>query len=87
MDKVRVRINPKWSSKVPAEIRRALPEELRVCPEHGEEVSIQELDNQSVRTDGSPLTDGPPFEAELVCCCDTAVRKVIEFAERKYSNQ
>ena len=79
MAKVKVPLNPHWSSKIP-EIRRALPEELRVCSECGEEVIIHEHDLQTAPT------DAPPFEAELIGCNHT-VNKVIEFVERTFHDK
>jgi hypothetical protein len=59
MEKVKMRIVPSWIRKIPA-IRKGLPEELRICVEHKEEIIIREYDFQTGHT------AGPPFEAELL---------------------
>jgi len=80
MGDVKVRVNPSWITKIP-EIRRTLPEELRICSEHGKEIVIVEHDVQTGHT------DGPPHEAELVGCCEKSVSSVIEFANKKYGSK
>jgi hypothetical protein len=50
-----------------------LPDEVRVCSEHGESVGIRESDMS--------LNPGPgaPFgKADFVACCDAAIDKVID---------
>src|SRR5205823_6648846 len=75
MSEVRRPIDPRDFSKIPRirEIIKTLPEEIRVCSKHGEEVSIQESDFL--------LDPGPaaPFNrADWVACCDEALDRVIE---------
>ena len=56
---------------------KTLPDRIRICPEHGEEVTIQE---------GSPSQNAigvAPFkEANWVGCCADAVDQVIEGVHR-----
>ncbi len=75
MNEVRRPIDPRDFTKIPRirEIMKTLPGEIRVCAEHGVEVSIQESD--------FPLNPGPaaPFNrADWVGCCDEAIDRVIE---------
>ena len=50
----------------------ALPENVRVCSEHGESVYITESDLSL-----NPGA-GPPFgKAEFVACCEAALNKVV----------
>ena len=75
MSEVRRPIDPRDFTKIPRirEIIKTLPEEIRVCSKHGEEVSIQESDFS--------LNPGPaaPFNrADWVGCCEEAIDKVIE---------
>ena len=76
----RVRIDPSEFTTIPRkrEIIKILPEEIRVCSRHGEEVDIklgELLPNQG---------GGVPFaEAYWEGCCDEAIDRVIEAVERK----
>jgi hypothetical protein len=56
---------------------KTLPEELRICPEHGEEVNIQE-------GPVSPNIDyvSPFKKANWVACCDDAIDRVMEGVRR-----
>jgi hypothetical protein len=76
----KVKIFPQDFSKIPRirEIIKTLPEDIRVCPRHGEEVSIQESDFSS-----NPGGFAPFGKADWVGCCDEAVAGVIEGVRRK----
>ena len=55
------------------EVIKTLPEETRVCSEHGEEVSIRE--SEFIPNPGG----GAPFaKAAFVGCCEAAIDKVIQ---------
>ena len=51
----------------------SLPDDVRVCPEHGEPVIIRESD-LSLNSGA-----GPPFgKAAFTACCDTALKRVTD---------
>lgn len=67
-------IHPSDFSAIPRtrDLINRLPEEVRVCSEHGETVTIRESDI-SLNTGG-----GPPFgKASYFACCDGAIEKLI----------
>ncbi|PYS62960.1 MAG: hypothetical protein DMF74_11755 [Acidobacteria bacterium] len=75
MSEVRRPIDPRDFTKIPRirEIIKTLPEEIRVCSKHGEEVSIQESDFSL-----NPEPAAPFNRADWVGCCEEAIDKVIE---------
>ncbi len=79
MAEVRRPIDPRDFIKIPRirEIIKTLPEEIRVCREHGEGVTIQERDF-SVNPGGS----APFAKADWVGCSDEAIDKVIEGVQK-----
>lgn len=54
------------------EIMKNLPEEVRICSEHGEGVTIKETDFLP-----NPSAAAPFAKAAYVGCCDAAINKVI----------
>jgi len=80
MRRVQRPIDPSDFNAIPRmrEIIRTLPEEIRVCPKHGELATIEEgdlLPNQGA---------GVPFAgANWVSCCDEAIDRVIEGVRKK----
>ncbi len=77
----KVRIDPSEFTAIPRtrEIIKMLPAETRVCPIHGEEVTIQECDFYSSNTGGS----APFGEANWVGCCDEVIDRVIKAVQEK----
>src|SRR6266446_6678791 len=77
--KVQGPIEPPDFAAIPRirELIKTLPDEVRICPEHGEEVEIQEGPS-------SPNVDGvAPFKkASWVGCCDQAIDRAIEGVHR-----
>lgn len=74
MSEVRRPIDPRDFSKIPRirEVIKTLPDDVRICGKHGEEVRIQE---------SFSLNPGPaaPFgRADWVGCSDEAIDRVIE---------
>src|SRR6266566_4542387 len=80
MTRVQRPINPSDFSAIPRirEIIRTLPEELRLCPKHGELVGIEEGDLLPNQGGGVPFAD-----ANWVGCCDEAIDRVIEGVRKK----
>ncbi len=80
MPQVRRRIDPSDFTAIPRwrEIMKTLPESIRVCPKHGEEVRIQESDFSS-----NPGGFAPFGKADWVGCCDEAIDRVIEGVRKK----
>jgi len=80
MTKVRRPIDSSDFTAIPRtrEMIKTLPEEIRICSRHGEEVTIREgklLPNQG---------GGVPFaEANWEGCCDEAIDRVIEGVRKK----
>jgi hypothetical protein len=75
MGKAQRPIDPADFTAIPRtrELIKSLPEEIRVCSEHGEEVTIRE--SEFLPNPGA----GAPFaKAAFVGCCDTAINKVLE---------
>jgi hypothetical protein len=74
MAKVRRPIDPSDFSAIPRirEVIKTLPEEVRICPRHGEEITIQEGDFSS-----NPGAFAPFAKADWVGCCDEAIDRVI----------
>ena len=75
MTKVRRPIDPSDFSSIPRfrEIIKTLPKDVRVCSNHGEEVTIQERDFSS-----NPGGFAPFGSADWVGCCDEAIDRVME---------
>lgn len=75
MSEVRRPIDPRDFSKIPRirEIIKTLPEEMRVCAKHGEEVRIQESDFSLNQQGAAPFN-----RADWVGCSDEAIDRVIE---------
>src|SRR6267142_485831 len=75
----KVQIHPADSTAIPRtrEIIKTLPEEIRICSEHGEEVTIQESDFSS-----NPGGFAPFGKADWVGCCDAAIARVIEGVQK-----
>jgi hypothetical protein len=74
MGKVQRPINPSDFTAIPRtrELIKNLPEEIRICSEHGEEVTINE--SEPIPNPG----DGAPFaKAAYTGCCDAVIDKVI----------
>lgn len=80
MTRVRRPIDPADFSSIPRvrAIIKALPTDMRVCPEHGEEVTIEERDLSPKPGDGASLA-----KADWVACCDKAIDRVIKGAQEK----
>jgi|SRR5882724_4796987 len=78
MIKVQRPIHPRDFTKIPSfrEIIKTLPEEVRVCSRHGEEVTIQESEFISNPSFGAPFA-----RADWVGCCAKAIDRVIEGVE------
>ncbi|HEX3558879.1 MAG TPA: hypothetical protein VHU19_06735 [Pyrinomonadaceae bacterium] len=55
------------------EMFRALPEKIRICSEHGKEVTITESEFLPDPGDSAPFA-----QAAYIGCCDAAIDKVIE---------
>ena len=77
----KVQIDPSEFTAIPRtrEILKMLLEEIRVCPRHGEEVTIQEGDFYSSNPGGS----APFGKANWVGCCDEAIDRVIRAVQEK----
>src|SRR5258706_2466774 len=75
MIRVQRPIDPRDFTKIPRirEIIKTLPEEIRVCRKHGEEMTIQESDF-SLNPGGS----APFAKAAWVGCCEEAIDRVID---------
>lgn len=71
----RVKIDPSDFTAIPRmrEMMKTLPEEIRFCPRHGEEVTIQESEFVPNPSFGAPFA-----KADWVGCCDEAIARVIE---------
>jgi hypothetical protein len=80
MGMVRRPIDPADFTAIPRtrEILKMLPEEIRVCPRHGAEVTIQESDFST-----NPGGFAPFGKADWVGCCDEAIDRVIEAVRKK----
>lgn len=74
-------IDPMYFSNIPKmrETLRTLPEDIRICPQHGEEVKITEGDRIPNPSDGAPFG-----EAAFIGCCDTAVDNAINGIRRAW---
>lgn len=79
MAKVRRPIDPSDFTSIPRfrAIISTLPEEIRVCPKHGEEVTIQETEFVPNPSFGAPFA-----RADWVGCCDEAIDRVIDRAQK-----
>lgn len=75
MSTSRVRIDPQDFTKIPKcrEIMKTLPENIRVCPRHGIEVSIQESEFVPNAAFGAPFA-----KADWVGCCEESINRVRE---------
>lgn len=80
MAKVRRHIDPSDFSSIPRirEVIKTLPKEVRVCPKHGEEVTIQERDFSSNAGGFAPFA-----KADWVGCCDEAIDAVIKAVQEQ----
>lgn len=80
MPQVRRCIDPSEFTAIPRwrEIIKTLPEEIRVCAKHGQEVTIQESDFSA-----NPGGFAPFGKADWVGCCDEAIDRVIEAVQTK----
>ena len=76
----RVQIEPYEFTAIPRtrEILKMLPEEIRVCSSHGEEITIQECDFSA-----SPGGSAPFGKADWLGCCDGAINRVIKAVQEK----
>ena len=75
MIKAQMPIPPSQLSDIPrtkALINR-LPEEVRICSEHGEAVAIMESDMSLNQGGGIPFA-----RASYVACCDAAIQRLID---------
>lgn len=72
-------IDPSDFTKIPRirEIIKTLPEEIRVCEKHGEEVRIQESDFSL-----NPGSAAPFNRADWVGCSDEAIDRVIQAVQQ-----
>ena len=80
MAQVRRAIDPTDFSSIPRirEVIKTLPKEVRVCPRHGDEVTIQEHDFSR------NLIGVAPFKkADWVACCDEAIDSVIKAVQER----
>jgi hypothetical protein len=73
MVKAQRQIDPADFTAIPRtkDMIKTLPEEIRICSEHGEEVSINE--SEFLPNPGAPFA-----KAAYIGCCDAAIDKVIE---------
>jgi hypothetical protein len=80
MTKVRRPIDPSDFSAIPRtrEVVKTLPKDIRICPKHGEEVTIEERDFSS-----NPGGFAPFRKADWLGCCDDAIDRVIEAVRKK----
>lgn len=80
MAKVRRPIDASEFSTIPRmrEVIKTLPEQLRICPTHREEVTIELRDFSANPGDFAPFG-----EADWVGCCDDAIDRVIEAVRNK----
>jgi len=63
------------------EVMKTLPEEERICSEHGEEVFIQE--SEFLPNPGA----GAPFaRAAFIGCCDAAIDRTLEGLSKSSGN-
>ena len=76
----KVRIDSSEFTTIPRtrEIIKMLPEEIRVCSRHGEEVTIQQRDPSS-----NPGGAAPFAKAHWVGCCDEAIDRVVKAVQEK----
>ncbi len=74
MEKAQRPINPSDFTSIPRirEIMKKLPDEIRICSECGEEVTISESEFLPTSSDSAPFA-----KAAFVGCCDSAIDKVI----------
>ena len=80
MARVRRPIDPSDFSAIPRmrEVIKTLPKHLRICPKHGEAVTIEERDFSS-----NPGGFAPFAKADWVGCCEEAIDRVIEAVQKK----
>ena len=80
MAKVRRPIDPSDFSSIPRirKVIKTLPKEVRVCPRHSEEVTIQEHDFLP-----NPGGFAPFAKADWVACCDEAIDRVIKAVQEQ----
>ena len=79
MSKVQQPIDPIYFTAIPRirEIIKTLPKEIRICPRHGEEVTIRESDFSS-----NPGPTAPFNKANWEACCHEAISKVREGVQK-----
>lgn len=67
-------IDPTHFGDIPRtkEMIKSLPKEIRVCSEHGEEVTISESEFLPNSGDGAPFA-----KAAYIGCCDAAIGKLM----------
>lgn len=75
MAKAERAIDPSDFTAIPRtrEFINSLPEQLRICSEHGEPVVIRESDSSI-----SPGPNAPFAKAAYVACCEMAIDKLID---------
>ena len=75
MTKAQRTISPSELSDIPRtkQLIARLPEEVRVCSEHGEAVTIMESDLSLNQSGGIPF-----HRASYVGCCDAAIERLID---------
>jgi hypothetical protein len=80
MAQLRRPIDPSDFSSIPRirEVIKTLPKEVRVCPRHGEEVTIHEHDFSQNRIGVAPF-----MKADWVACCDEAIDRVINAVQEQ----
>jgi hypothetical protein len=80
MAKVRRPIDPSDFSSIPRirKVIKTLPKEVRVCPGHGEEITIQEHDFSR-----NPGGVAPFAKADWVACCEEAIDTVIKAVQEQ----
>lgn len=82
MSRVQRALDPRDFTKIPRirEIIKTLPEEVRVCQKHRDEVTIQESDFSL-----NPGESAPFAKADWVGCCEEAIDRVIEGVQNTLS--
>ena len=80
MTKVQRPIDPSDFSAIPRtrEMIKKLPDMIRICAEHGEEVTVQERDSSSNSGCFVPFA-----KADWVGCCDESIDRVTEGVKRE----
>lgn len=78
--KVRRPIDPSDFGSIPriGEVIKTLPKDIRICPTHGEEATIQERDFSI-----NPVGFAPFAKADWVACCDEAIDRLMKAVQEK----